>query len=318
MQISWKLGQNFFCKICKQRTSQICLNFTASSFIFGRISCENVPRTFLETLQAENFQYASELHIKQLCFGHKYLENAPRTFLHTFAAENLQNAFELHSKWPRFWMHKLWKCAQNNFHKPCNAKTSKTHLNFTGNIFIFGRINRENAPRIFFTKLARLKLPNCVWTLQPTASFLDANFLNMCPELFWKPCKRRTSEMHLNFTAHSFVFEPINNENAPRCFSVKLANRNFQNASELHSKQLCFWTHESWKCAQDFCVTCKWRTFKMRPNFMPNSCVHGHINRENAPIRFSVKLASTDLQKYVWTSQQTASFLDVQIVSHSY
>jgi len=50
--------------------------------------------------------------------------------------------------------------------------------------------------------------------------------------------------MRLNITAKSYVFGRINREKAPRAFSAKLA-KNFKNVSELHSKQLGFWTHKS-------------------------------------------------------------------------
>jgi len=44
------------------------------------------------------------------------------------------------------------------------------HLNFAGNSFIFGHINRENAPRTFFINLAKQKLPKCVATLTANSS----------------------------------------------------------------------------------------------------------------------------------------------------
>jgi len=56
------------------------------------------------------------------------------------------------------------------------------------NSFVFGRINRENAPRTFY-----------------------------------KPRKAKTSKMRLNFTTKSFIFGRKNREYAPRAFSAKLA-----------------------------------------------------------------------------------------------
>jgi len=38
------------------------------------------------------------------------------------------------------------KLRQELFHKVCMEKTFKIRLNFTADIFVFGRINRENAP----------------------------------------------------------------------------------------------------------------------------------------------------------------------------
>jgi len=51
--------------------------------------------------------------------------------------------------------------------------------------------------------------------------------------------------MRLNFTADSFVFGRKNQENVPRTFSVTLQGKNFQDASELHSKPLRFWRNNS-------------------------------------------------------------------------
>jgi len=123
------------------------LNFTANSFVFGRINRENAPRTF-------------------------YI--------------------------------------------PRKAKTSKMRLNFTTKSFIFGPKNCEYAPRALSEKLAGNELPKCVSTPRQTASFLDANAVIMCPELFYKPRKVKTSEMCLNFAGNNFIFGHINRENAPR------------------------------------------------------------------------------------------------------
>jgi len=60
------------------------------------------------------------------------------------------------------------------FYKPRKVKTSEMRLNFAGNNFIFGRINRENAPKIFSVNLAGRELLKCVQISQQTASFLDA------------------------------------------------------------------------------------------------------------------------------------------------
>jgi len=86
--------------------------------------------------------------------------------------------------------------------------------------------------------------------------------------------------MHLNFTANSFVFGHINRKYVPRTFSVNLASENFENASELHGKQLRFWTLE-------FSEPCTQRSSKIRVNFTENSYVPGCINRENASRIFS-------------------------------
>jgi len=135
-------------------------------------------------------------------------------------------------------------------------------LNFTANSFVFGRTNRENAPRSFFTNLARRLLPKCVETSRQTASFLDAKFRKMCPELFLQ----------------------------------SVQDENFQNASELHSKLLHFWTHKSCNSAQSFfCKTCSQRSSEIRLNFTANNFVVGRTNRGIAPRTFSVRLAGREL-----------------------
>ena len=43
---SWKFVQKFFCKPWRRLTSDMRLNFTANSFIFGRTNCRIAPTTF--------------------------------------------------------------------------------------------------------------------------------------------------------------------------------------------------------------------------------------------------------------------------------
>ena len=57
-------------------------------------------------------------------------------------------------------------------------------LNFTVNSIVFGRINRDNAPKTFF----------------------------------YKPRKVKTSKMRLNLTVNSSIFGRKNRENAPISF----------------------------------------------------------------------------------------------------
>jgi len=195
------------------------LNFTANSFVFGRINREIVPRTFSVKLasgqlpecvwtspqtasfldaqivklgpelhpwklRAENFQKASELHGKQLRFRTQKSRKCTQNFFHkSCKAEDFQNASELYSKQLRFWTPKSWNCPQNFFCETCRQKTSKRRLNFTENTFVFGRKYLENAPRSFFLT-----------------------------------CKVKTSKILLDFTANSFVFARKNRENAPKTF----------------------------------------------------------------------------------------------------
>jgi len=114
--------------------------------------------------------------------------------------------------------------------------------------------------------------------------------------------------------ANSFVFGRKYRENAPRTFLSSCQGENFQNASELNSKPLRFWTHKSRNCAQNFFhKPFKRRTSRMRLNFTASSFVFKYINRENAPRTFFINLARCNLRKCVWTHQQTASFLDPKI-----
>ena len=74
-------------------------------------------------------------------------------------------------------------------------------------------------------------------------------------------------------------------------------------------------TNKSWKCAHNFFINlASGRACKMGLNLTANSFVYGHINRENLCRNFSVNLEGGELPKCVWTSQQTASILDAQLV----
>ena len=128
--------------------------------------------------------------------------------------ENVKNAPELQSIQVRFRTQKSRKCTQNFFCKPCNAKTSKMHLNFTANRFVFGHIYRNIAPGTFFCK----------------------------------PFMQRTSKMRLNLAANSFVFGCKNWKNAPRTSLKTLQAENSQNASELSVAYAVNWEQlQSWK-----------------------------------------------------------------------
>jgi len=149
----------------------------------------------------------------------------PKLPSQTSQSENFENASELNSKQIHFWTHKSWWCA-NNFWKNCKMKTSKMPLKFTANSFVFGRINRENAPRNFSINLIRQKLPKCVWTQEQTGSFFDAKIEKMRPYPFYEACTEKTSKMRLNFTANCFVFRRINRVNVHRTVFIYLARWN--------------------------------------------------------------------------------------------
>ena len=60
--------------------------------------------------------------------------------------------------------------------------------------------------------------------------------------------------------------------------------------------------------------SCKRKTCKMHLNLTANSFIFGDINREKLSKTFSVNLGGGKLPKCIWTSWQTASFLDGQIM----
>ena len=223
------------------------------------------------------------------------------------------------------------------FYKAYTEKTSKMCLNFTANSFVFRRIHREISHITFSINFASGEVPKCVWTSRQTALLLDAKIVNMRPESFlqnlqaknfqneperqgkelrfwthksWncamncycELCRQRTSKIRLKFAANSFVFGRKSRDNAPRTFLQPTQGENFRTSSELPRKQLHFWTHKSWKCANNiFCKSCRQKISKMRLTFTANSFVFGRINRENASKNFFVNLEWGELPKCVWT-----------------
>ena len=103
---------------------------------------------------------------------------------------------------------------------------------------------------------------------------------NFVQNFLRKPWKRRTSKMRLNFMANSFALDTKNVRMHPEMFYK----------------------------------ACTEKTSKMRLNFTANTFVFRRINREISPILFSISLASEEVPKCVWTSRQTASFLDALIM----
>jgi len=206
------------------------------------------------------------------------------------------NVSQQHSK--NVWACKIVKCAHNiftkclsqeclfawhtnrenaprTFCKPCRWRTSKMCLNFTANSFVFGGKNREIRPELFHT-------PHKAKTSEVRLNFTVNSFVfghingKNAPRTFCKPCRRKTSKMCLNFAINLFVFGRINRVNAPSTVLSTSQGENIQNESELRRKELHFGTHKSRKCAQNFvCKSSKWK-----------------------------------LPECVWTSKQTALFLD--------
>jgi len=157
-----------------------------------------------------------------VCTTHKSWTCAQNFFLQTLQAENFQNASQLHGKQLRFWTYKSWNCSQNLFCKPCKRSTSKVRLHFAANSFDLGHVNREIAPKTFSANLGSGELPKCVSTSRQTFIFGRIN-REIAPRTFYAPRKAKTSKMRLNFMSNSFVIGRINREIAPRTFSTKLA-----------------------------------------------------------------------------------------------
>jgi len=188
-------------------------------------------------------------------------------------------------------------------------------VNFKAKTFVLGRINRENSYRTFSVCLGGGGRPKCVWISRQTALFVDAKNVKMRSEMFYKACTEKTSKMRLNFTANSFVFRRTNREISPITFSINLASGKVPT---------CVWTSRQTVTFLDAAIVklhpelfhkaCMEKTSKIRLNFTANSFVFERINRYNVPRTFSAKLAGKELQKCVWTSRQTASFLDAKIV----
>ena len=261
----------------------MCVNFKANTFVSGRINRENSYRTF-----SVNLGGGGEL---PKCV---WISRQTASFVD---AKNLKMRSEM-------------------FYKACTEKTSKMPLNFTATSFVFRRIYREISPITFCINLASGKVPKCVWTSRQTVTFLDALIVKLRPELFHKAWMEKTSKIRLNFTANSFAFGRINRDNAPRTFSAKLAGNE-------HPK--CAWTPRQIASFLDanvvimrpylFYEACTGKTSKIRLNFTANSFVFGRKNGENAPWNLFINLECGELPKCVWTSQQTASFLDAKIVN---
>ena len=160
------------------------LNFAANRFTFGRTNREIVPRTFSVTVAGGELPKCVWISRQTASLMDAQVVELRYNIFFKTASRELRHASESHGKRLRFRTHKLWKCAYSFFCKTRRQRTFKIRLNSTANNFVFGRINRENAPRTFFYKACKAKLPKCVWTSQQTASFLDAQIEKLCPELF--------------------------------------------------------------------------------------------------------------------------------------
>jgi len=168
---------------------------------------------------------------------------------------------------------------------------------------------------LFSVNLRGGELPKCVWISQRTASFLDTKNVKMRPEKFYKACTEKL-QMRLNFTANSFVFRRINCEISPITFSINLASREVLKCVWTSQQTVMFLDALTVKMRQElFHKALMKKSSKIRLNFIANSFVFRCKNRENAPRNLFVNLECRELPKCVWTSRQTASFLDTKIMN---
>jgi len=138
-----------FYQSCKRKACKMGLNFTANSFVCGHINRENLSRNFCETRRQRTSKMRLKFRANSFIFGRTNRGIAPRTFC-----------------------------------KTRRQRTSKMRLNFKAYSCVFVCINRGIAPTTFSLKLAGRELPECVGISRQTASFLDAQIVELRPELF--------------------------------------------------------------------------------------------------------------------------------------
>jgi len=236
-----------------------------------------------------------------LISGRKYLENALRTFFVNLASGELPKYFWTSQQISSFLDIWIVKMRPELFCALWKLRTNKTCLNVRTNSFV-------KRPE-HFGNFARWKHRSCAWSSQQKLRFWTHQSGKCDQDFFCKPCKENFENA---FELHSKkpCFGHKNHENAPRSFSVNLANReNFQNVcelhseyllffdayivkirlepfvnlarwkpwnvSELHSKHFRFWTHKSSKCAQYFfCTPWNRSILKMSLNIFCSSLLY--------------------------------------------
>ena len=174
---------------------------------------------------------------------------------------------------------------------------------------LFARhINHENVPTTFLSIFQAERLQNGFELQSKQLRFWTHKSWKFVQKLTCKPWRRSTCEMRLNFTANSFIFGRTYRGIAPRTFCKTSRQRTSKMRLNFRANSFVF----GWgNCAHNFFFqTCRQRTSRMRLNFTVNSFVFVSTNRGIASRTFSFKLAGRELPKCVWTSQQTASFLD--------
>jgi len=239
-----KLRPELFHKAWMEKTSKIRLNFTANSFAFGRINRDNAPRTFSAKLAGNE---------------HPKCAWTPRQIASFLDANVVIMRPEL-------------------FYKPPRVKTSEMRLNFAGNNFIFGHINRENTPITFSVNLAGRELLTCAWTQQ--LRFWTQKSWKCAQKFFGKPGNAENFQNASELNNKQLHYWRKNRENAPVTFFIILARGKLPKSVWISWQTASFWTQKWWKWAQNLFVN----------------------------------LECGELPQCVWTSRQTASFVDAKIV----
>ena len=149
------------------------LNFTANSFVFGRINRENAARTFYIKHARQKPQKCVWTSQQTASFLDEKIETMrPELFLWPLQGENVQDAPEFHRKLLRFWTHIMTLCPEL-FSVNLAGRELPKCVWASQRTPSFWTQKSSKCIQNFFIKLARQKLPKWVWTQQQTASFLD-------------------------------------------------------------------------------------------------------------------------------------------------
>ena len=234
------------CKLIKGGQSIFTKCWSQECLFVRHINRENPPTTFYQSYMRKACKMGLNSTANSCVFGHINRENLSRNFSVNLGGGELPKCVWISQQTVSFFGRTNRGIAPSTFCKSRRQRTSKMRLNFRAHSTVFGRTNRGIAPTTFSVKLAGRELPECVWISLQTAPFLDAQIVELLPELFLQ----------------------------------NLQAENFLNAFEFNGKQLHFWTHKSWNRTYNFfSKTRRQRTSKMRLNFTANSFTFGRANR---------------------------------------
>jgi len=118
-------------------------------WVHSQSKCVQIQRILIKC-ESQEYHNVFQQHRKNL-WECKIVKRAQSIFTKCWSQECLFARYTNRENAPRTF-----------FCKPCRRRTSKMRLNFTENSFVFGRINREIAPRTYSVNLASGVLPKCV------------------------------------------------------------------------------------------------------------------------------------------------------------